>query len=331
MKTASVLDELYAPILAPLKNVPGQISKILESSNTLMHEIAAHFFQVHGKMLRPAMTFLGASVARPEMLAANSEKLLNLAASFEIFHAATLIHDDIIDKADVRRGLTAVNAKWGSSIAVLAGDYFHDRALVTIFENGNSDVMRLFLKTAGIVCDGEIHELRRVRFYDLTEAEYFEIIYKKTASLLACVLEAGARTAGATEDEARALAEFGKHFGNAFQIIDDCLDFTANQEEFGKTLGTDLAAGVLTLPLIRLFSVRQDLREKIIGLIEQSASREHLNQLVGLITENGALEYTFQRARESSQRALSSLTRFPNSPARQSLEKLAGYILERTR
>jgi len=331
MKTASVLDELYAPILEPLKNVPAQISKILESSNPLIQEIAEHFFQAHGKMLRPAMTFLGAAVARPDALVSQSEKLLNLAASFEIFHAATLIHDDIIDKAELRRGLCAVNAKWGSQIAVLAGDYFHDRALVTIFESGNADVMRLFLKTAGIVCDGEIHELRRVRYYDLTEAEYFEIIYKKTASLLACVLEAGARTAGATQTESSALAEFGRHFGNAFQMIDDCLDFTANQEELGKTLGTDLAAGVLTLPLIRLLGVRQDIRAQIIELIEQSSSREHLDQLKNLIIESGAREYTFQRARESTQHALLALTDFSDSPAKQSLEKLAGYILERTK
>ena len=108
MKTVSVLDELYAPILEPLKNVPAKISKILESSNPLIREIAEHFFQAHGKMLRPAMTFLGAAVARPEALVSQSEKLLNLAASFEIFHAATLIHDDIIDKAEVRRGLVAV-------------------------------------------------------------------------------------------------------------------------------------------------------------------------------------------------------------------------------
>jgi octaprenyl-diphosphate synthase len=224
-----------------------------------------------------------------------------------------------------------VNAQWGSPTAVLGGDFFHDRALVTIFENGNSEVMRLFLKTAGIVCDGEIHELRRVRFYDLTEVEYFEIIYKKTASLLACVLEAGGRIAGASENEAKALAEFGRHFGNAFQMIDDCLDFTANQAELGKTLGTDLAAGVLTLPLIRLLETRPDLKSTILDLIEQSASRENLQQLSGLIFENGAMEYVFKRAHESTQQALLSLAFFPESPARQSLEKLAGYILERTK
>ena len=224
-----------------------------------------------------------------------------------------------------------MNAKWGSQIAVLAGDFFHDRALVTIFENSHPEVMRLFLKTAGIVCDGEIHELHRVKYFDLTEAEYLEIIYKKTASLLACVLETGARAVGATENATQALSEFGRHFGTAFQMIDDCLDFTANQAEFGKTLGTDLAAGVLTLPLIRLLSVRPDLKSQVLNLIEQSASRDHLNQLVGLILENGALEYVFQRAHEEAQKALLAISIFPDSPARQSLERLAGYILERTK
>lgn len=197
MKTAPLLDEIYAPIQAPLKAVPAQISGLLESANPLISEISEHFFRAQGKMLRPAMTLLGATLVKPAEIAENYPNLVKLAAAFEIFHAATLIHDDIIDRAELRRGLPSVNEKWGASIAVLAGDFFHDRALVTIFENAPVEVMRLFLKTAGVVCDGEIHELRRVRFYDLTEAEYLEIIYKKTASLLACVLEAGARTVGA--------------------------------------------------------------------------------------------------------------------------------------
>ncbi len=196
MKTASVLDDLYAPVAASLKQVPSQILRIVESDNPMIHDITTHFFQTHGKMLRPAMTFLGASAVCPQPSENLNARLLRLAASFEIFHAATLIHDDIIDHAEIRRGIAAVNAKWGAQTAVLAGDFLHDRALITIFENGGNDVMRLFLNTAGIVCDGEIHELARVRQYDLTEEEYLEIIYKKTGSLLVCVLEAGARAAG---------------------------------------------------------------------------------------------------------------------------------------
>ncbi len=331
MKTASILDELYTPVLQSLKKVPSEILNILESTNPLIEEVVSHFFQTHGKMLRPAMTLLGAAVVRSDAVILESSALIKLAASFEIFHSATLIHDDIIDAADIRRGLTSVNTKWNSQIAVLAGDFLHDRALITIFENGSSEIMRLFLRTAGAVCDGEIHELRRVRFYELSEAEYFEIIYKKTSSLLACVLEAGARAAEASEDQAKALSEFGRHFGNAFQIIDDCLDFTANQEEFGKTLGTDLAAGVLTLPLIRLFIIRPDLKPSIQDSFAQGMTREKLQHLVALLTESGALAYALQKAQELSALALKSLQIFPQSSARQSLEKLAGYILERSR
>lgn len=330
MKTQSFLDELYAPVADSLKGVPAQIKIILQSSNPLIQDVTDHFFQAHGKMLRPAMTFLGAAVIQ-DSAGATENKLLNLAASFEIFHAATLIHDDIIDRAEIRRGLASVNSKWGSSTAVLAGDYLHDRALVTIFENSPREVMSLFLKTAGVVCDGEIHELRRVRYFDLTEAEYLEIIYKKTASLLACVLEAGARAAGADDRQAGLLAKFGTHFGLAFQMIDDCLDFTANQEEFGKTLGTDLAAGVMTLPLIEVMRKTPQLRSEVIRLIEASASPEAFQQLRSLIAEQGGLEVTFQRAREEILKAQNCLASFADTPARQSLEKLAGYILERTR
>ncbi len=129
----------------------------------------------------------------------------------------------------------------------------------------------------------------------------------------------------------KALAEFGRNFGNAFQIIDDCLDFTANQKEFGKTLGTDLAAGVMTLPLIYLMRSKPELRSQIIGLIEKSASPDALGQLTGLLTEHGAIEYALQCARDYSAQALRSLDLLPESAARQSLEKLAGYILERTK
>ncbi|HCM42820.1 MAG TPA: hypothetical protein DIS66_05885 [Candidatus Omnitrophica bacterium] len=331
MKTQFFLDELYAPVADSLKSVPAQIKVILKSSNPLIEEVTDHFFQAHGKMLRPAMTFLGAGLVQKSNSEIPLNKLLNLAASFEIFHAATLIHDDIIDRAEIRRGLASVNSKWGSATAVLAGDYLHDRALVTIFENAPREVMGLFLKTAGIVCDGEIHELRRVRYFDLSEAEYFEIIYKKTASLLACVLEAGARTAGADEKQALLLADFGKHFGLAFQMIDDCLDFTANQEEFGKTLGTDLAAGVMTLPLIEVMRKSAALKQEVIRLLEASGSPEAFQQLRLLISEQGGLDATFRRAREEIVVAQRCLDHFEDSPARQSLEKLAGYILERSR
>lgn len=330
MKTASLLEELYSPAAAPLRQVPARIKQILDSGNPLIREISTHFFQVNGKLLRPALTFLSAAAANPGFNA-GADKVISLAAAFEIFHAATLIHDDIIDRAEIRRGLPSVNFKWGDQTAVLAGDFFHDRALITIFENGTPEIMRLFLETAGILCDGEIQELARVRFYELSEAEYFDIIYKKTASLLVCVLEAGARASGAGEKQIQALSAFGRAFGNAFQIIDDCLDFTADQHEFGKTLGKDLAGGVLTLPVIHLLKKNPELKPEVTALLDQSSDPEALQKLIRLITENGALDYALKQAHAFSRQALDALAVLPESPAKQSLAKLTGYILERTK
>ena len=257
--TAVSLEEIYKPIQEFLPAVEERILEILATPNELSSDVIRYFFSSQGKLLRPALTFLGAELKG--ISSSNNERLLHLAASFEIFHAATLIHDDIIDSAYLRRKIPTINVKWGPEVAVLVGDYLHDKAISSIFQNGNEKIISLFLQTAGTVCDGEIHELKEKGNFDLNEAGYFQIIEKKTASLLACALQAGALLAGASNDEIYALGRFGRDFGIAFQVIDDCLDFTGNEHEFGKTLGADCIAGVLTLPLIRLLEVLRQERQ----------------------------------------------------------------------
>jgi len=331
MQQTVTLEEIYAPIEPSVEKVPGAIIDVLETSNVLAGEVIQYFFSGKGKLLRPALTLLGAALKNADYSKRVHVPLVRLASSYEIFHAATLIHDDIIDSAYLRRNLPTINTKWGAQTAVLVGDFLHDKALEVIHTEGSREVFSLFLKTAAEVCDGEIHELSQNKNFNLSEAEYFEIIRKKTAVLLACALETGARYAGCSEEEAAALNHFGHAFGMAFQIIDDCLDFTGNEHEFGKTLGADLEAGVLTLPLIHLLAVANPAEQAEIRSIFESRDAGKLQNLIEKIREAKALEYSFEKARQYSVAARLELKAFPESPARASLEKLLDYVLERRR
>lgn len=346
MSQTITLDDIYAPVAEPVGKVPATILEILSTSNELSTEVIQYFFSGKGKLLRPVLTLLGAELLHRtpsrgdglSQLDANpsprdgvrSEALIRIAASFEIFHAATLIHDDIIDSAYLRRNLPTINTKWDAQTAVLVGDYLHDKAMGTLFRDGSREIFSLFLETAGLVCDGEIHELGKKSDFTLSEEEYVEIIRKKTSVLLACCLEAGARYRGATEEQAKALNRFGIYFGNAFQIVDDCLDFTGNQNEFGKTLGADLEAGVLTLPLIQLLkTVSESERSEIIHTFKEGTGEERLQGLLTQIREGGALDYAYGKAKEYCALAKAELEIFEPNAARTSLEKLLEYVLER--
>jgi len=332
MSQTLTLEDIYAPVEKPLQQVPDSILKILSTPNDLASDVIRYFFSGKGKLLRPALTLLGAALKQPRLIESQSTALIRLASSYEIFHAATLIHDDIIDSAYLRRNLPTVNVKWGAQTAVLVGDYLHDRALDVIHTEGSRQVFSLFLKTAAEVCDGEIHELSQKQNFKLTEEDYFEIVRKKTAVLLACALESGARFAGAEDQEAAALYRYGHYFGMAFQIVDDCLDFTGNEHEFGKTLGADLEAGVLTLPLIRLLEISNEAERKdITDIFQANGEAGKLRSLLDKIREAKTIEYALSKAREFNVLARQELKSFPASPVKQSLDKLLDYVLERNK
>lgn len=329
-KTAVTLEEIYQPIDARLKGVPKEILGLLAAGNPLGNEVIQYFFSAMGKLLRPALTFLGAEVKGVD--ASLDKRLLALASSFEIFHAATLIHDDIIDSAFIRRNIPTVNVKWNSQVAVLVGDYLHDKAIGTIFTQSTNEIFALFLKTAGLVCDGEIHELSVKGNFNLSEQEYIDIVDKKTAVLLGCAVQSGAMLAGATQKEAEALYRYGQYFGIAFQIIDDCLDFTGEEQEFGKTLGADCLAGVLTLPVIRLLQISNEKkREEIIALFKNEENTERYPAILSLIREGGTIDYALEKAKSYCDKARQEISIFPDNAGRRSLDKLVDYVLERNR
>ncbi|OGW69367.1 MAG: hypothetical protein A2036_03415 [Omnitrophica bacterium GWA2_50_21] len=329
MKLRPSLDEIYAPVQPYLDQVEESILDILSTSNELSREVIRYFFANKGKYLRPALCLLGGAFSKDEEAV---RAMIPVASAFEIFHSATLIHDDIIDSSYLRRNMPTVNAKWSAQVAVLVGDFLHDRALQVFFGTKNDRVVSLFLNTACEVCDGEILEFKEKNNFNLREELYFEIIQKKTASLLSACIETGAILGDLPLDQVLALKNYGIYLGMAFQIVDDCLDFTGDQHAFGKTLGSDCDAGVLTLPLIRLISlVSEDKKSEVFQIFKSGAGREKLDYLRNLIMEHGAIDYSMDKARHFTEKALLELQVFKQTPARKSLEALLDYIVERSR
>ena len=327
LKTAPSLEEIYQPIHAFLPQVEERILEILATPNDLSSEVIRYFFKSKGKYLRPALVLFGASFAKTV-----TAHVISTAAALEIFHSATLIHDDIIDSSYLRRNLPTVNAKWNSQVAVLVGDYLHDKAIEAIFNTKNDQIVAGFLNTAGVVCDGEILELKEKNNFDLKEESYLNIIERKTAALLATCIESGAILANLPIEQVLALKKFGLYFGMAFQILDDCLDFMGKENEFGKTLGADLQAGVLTLPLIRLISlVDESHKAEIFSRVKSGLNHTELDSLVRLLEEHGALEYSIQKARDYTDLALLELSIFPETSIRHSLKTLLQYVTQRSR
>jgi len=333
MKTELSLEDIYAPIQADLARVEQQVVAILKAENPLSNEVIRHFLQARGKLLRPALCLLGASFG-PIL----SDTVLRTAAALEIFHSATLIHDDIIDSSYLRRNVPTVNAVWGPQVAVLVGDYLHDKAIGAVFESKHDRAIAAFLETAGVVCDGEILELSHKNNFAMREEDYITVIERKTASLLASCLEIGGLLADLPEEQAAALKRYGLNFGIAFQIVDDLLDFTGRENEFGKTLGADLAAGVLTLPLIHALSTADEkAKEKIIAIVrsDKNVGTRHavslLSDLIQCLEEQDSLAYSYQRAKEYAASARAELDQFEEGDAKRSLDLLLSYVLERHR
>ncbi len=321
------LERIFQPVESCLAEVRAKVLEILSTDNEFALEIIQYFFQSKGKLLRPGLMLMGASFG-----SAGPEGLLTLAAAVEIFHSATLIHDDVIDSSFVRRNMPTLNAKWNSQVAVLAGDFLHHRAAETVYGMKNERIIASFLKTASLVCDGEILEFKEKHNFNLKENQYFKIIERKTASLLGACLEIGGIWAQLPDEKIEALRRYGVNFGMAFQIVDDCLDVKGGEHEFGKTLGADLHGGVLTLPLIRLIGLLDEERKaEVFSKVKSGMGGTELGAIVRLLEEYGAVDYAISRAREFTEKAALELSIFPDIAPKQGLTRLLQYVIERNR
>lgn len=318
-------EDIFASIEPLMDEVEARFYKELQPQNNALADLVVHISKYKGKRLRPALTLLSG-----KCISDTVPQHIDLAVVVEMVHTATLVHDDIIDEAAMRRHVESMNSKWGREISILFGDYLFSRGF-TILSALDSQIATLLLsQTVNTMCEGELIQLKRRYDVGLSEEDYIDIIEKKTASLCATSCRLGATFAGANHKLSEMMSNYGLKVGTAFQIIDDCLDFMGDEDEVGKSLNTDIKKGKLTLPLIRLVhQLPVSKRESTKELIFKGHLDEKKAAIVELLTEHDAVEYAFDRARSIVKQAQDVIAPLPDSQYKTALIDLADYIIAR--
>jgi octaprenyl-diphosphate synthase len=320
-------DEIFSLVRRELLQVEEEFGGLISDASPVVASIGKYLRDGGGKRVRPALLLLSANLIRGHCGAS----AIRMASVMELLHSATLVHDDIIDEARVRRGRASVNAKWGNDITVLMGDWLYMTAFDITLRERNFDLLDVLTSMTRLMTEGEIIQLALIGNSHITETEHMDIVRRKTAYMFSACAEVGAIVAGATAKEREALATYGLAVGIAFQLTDDVLDFVSTQDKLGKPVANDLREGKLTLPLIYLLEEdNQDHREIIETVMRedgfQSVGRE---QVLGLLCENGALDRARAAAHKYASQAADALGIFPPSQYRDALLSVPRFIVER--
>ncbi|MFO0819669.1 MAG: polyprenyl synthetase family protein [Pirellulales bacterium] len=322
----SLRETLFAPIAAELDEVEQRLRSELRSDYPYVDELVRYGCLLGGKRLRPALLLLAAKAVGPVQ-----PDHLTLATVVEMIHTATLVHDDVIDEADLRRHLATVNARWDNEASVLLGDFLFTHAFYLASTLPTTLACRLIGHATNIVCEGELRQKGIRGRFDLNEAEYFSIIEAKTAELCAVSCHLGAHYAGASPELTAEMAAYGRELGIAFQIADDLLDLQGDEQTTGKSLGTDLSKQRPTLPILHVLSrasgdERRLLLSALLGEVDHP-----LAILAPSFERHGSFTYTRNVAIEYARRAASRLHSLPEGPAKQTLQLLAEFVVARSR
>lgn len=288
-----------------------------------LHTVVEHLVSSGGKRVRPAVTLLTG-----RMFGADSQRLITLAASIEMLHTATLVHDDLIDGSLLRRGIPTVNAQWSPAATVLAGDYIFARAAKMAAQTDSVEVMQSFAEALATIVDGEITQMFTSRGIASRE-NYYQRIYAKTASMFVLATRSAALISGCNEKVVETMRKFGYEIGMAFQIVDDILDFTGEQEAVGKPVASDLRQGLVTLPAIYYQEGNPGDEDMKAVLSGEFADEARMERLVRAIRESGAIHAAFDEARRYVERGLNFLSLIPESEEREALFELGNYIIDR--
>ncbi|WP_370565996.1 polyprenyl synthetase family protein [Luteimonas salinilitoris] len=317
----AAIQALAAPDMAA---VDALIRRRLASEVVLINQVAEHIVSAGGKRLRPMLVALAGRAC-----GGGGPEHHQLAAIVEFIHTSTLLHDDVVDESDLRRGRRTANAIWGNAASVLVGDFLYSRSFQLMVELDRMEVMRILADTTNRIAEGEVLQLLHVRNPDTDEAAYLDVIERKTAVLFAAGTRLGALAAGADAAAQQALYDYGLQLGYAFQIADDVLDYTADADELGKNLGDDLAEGKATLPLIHAMARSEaPVRERLRGIVENGDS-DAMAEVLAAIEATDGLGYSRGRAREYAEAAERALGRLPDNAAVAALRGLARYAVER--
>jgi octaprenyl-diphosphate synthase len=319
------LHDIAAPIQPHLPEFARVFRDAIRSRVGLVDLVTKYILRQKGKKVRPILVFLSA-----EVCGGVNERSHRGATLVEILHTATLVHDDVVDNADTRRGLASINAVWKNKIAVLMGDYLLSRGLLLSLEHDDVDFLKITSTSVRRMSEGELHQIQRSRKLDMDEPAYLRIIGDKTASLLSTCCEIGATSASADPGHHRLLREYGEQVGLAFQIRDDILDYTGRKSITGKPTGLDLSEKKLTLPLVHaLAQAPAGERKEILGMIRAGGKKVNVRQIVAFVERYGGIDYAMNRAREYARSAQQILESFPDSPSRRSLHAFANFVIDR--
>ena len=320
------IEPLAGLVREDLEQVNRTILEHMHSPVALIPQLAGHIIAAGGKRLRPMLT-----LAAARLCGYQGTRHVRLAATVEFIHTATLLHDDVVDESDLRRGQQSANAVWGNQASVLVGDFLFSRAFQLMVSDGSLEVLRILSEASAVIAEGEVQQLVTTNDTATDEAAYLEVIRSKTASLFAAAARVGAVVADRPTADCEALSRFGMSLGIAFQLVDDVLDYSAEQAALGKTVGDDFREGKITLPVILAFR-RGDDAERTFWrrtLEDLEQTDDDLTHAQALMRKHGALEETLARARVHAAAAKTALDGFPASPMRAALAEVADFCVER--
>jgi octaprenyl-diphosphate synthase len=320
---------LFSLVADDLQAVEAHLRRVAGDGTGLLASVATYGLASGGKRVRPALVLLSAAACGGDP----ERRCVRLAAAAEMMHAASLIHDDIVDQAATRRGMPSAMARWGSQVSVLVGDFLYARAVQTVVEDSDLRVMRAFAQATVAMTEAEVLQLQVLHDANLPEADYLRIITGKTAALMSASCRAGALAAGAPAAQVEAMAAYGLHLGIGFQLVDDALDYVAHEERLGKPVGSDFREGKITYPVIHVRrTATPDDRGRLDALAGQAAmGNGSLAALRELVERYAAVPATMRLVDDYLQLACEQLSRLPDSPARRALARLAEFVRSRDR
>ena len=320
------METVNALLKDEMQAVEAQFKKNLTSDVQLVSQVGEYILSSGGKRIRPMLLLLAARLCNYQ-----GDKHIELASVVEFIHTATLLHDDVVDSADLRRGNRSANSVWGNQASVLVGDFLFAKSFSVMVGSESLKILQILSDTTTYMAEGEILQLLNTCDLEVDETRYLQVVRDKTAILIAAACEVGGVLAGATLEQEEALREFGLEIGTAFQLMDDALDYVADQADFGKQRGHDLSEGKMTLPLIHAYAnADEKARQEVARIVEaEDLSSEDLAYVCALIDAQDGIEYTRQKAAERIEKAKRQLDIFPDNEARQALFTLADYVVSR--
>jgi octaprenyl-diphosphate synthase len=320
------LVEIRAPVSDDLVAADAVVRRELASDVVLVNQIAEYIIGAGGKRLRPLLTLLAARAAGAPI---GGDHVLG-SIIIEFIHTATLLHDDVVDGSGQRRGRSTANAVFGNSASVLVGDFLYSRAFQMMVRLGQPRIMAIMADATNVIAEGEVLQLMNAGDPDTTEARYLDVIYRKTARLFEAGAQIAAVIAGADTDIENALARYGRHLGNAFQLVDDSLDYLGDPATRGKNVGDDLAEGKPTLPVIYALQHGTEEQRTLLHRAISESSLDQIEAVIAAIETSGGLEYTSQLAQREVDQALVALEPLPESVHKEALKKLAAFAISRS-